>query len=338
MINKRVTITDVAQEAGVSKQTVSRVINERPDVASQTRTRILEVINQLGYRPDPIARSMKGNTHTLGFITPNLSDYNFSSIVQAAQAEARSNGFFVLAGSAQFEKDVLPLLNEIMNRRVDGLLVINPRDDNRYRYLLPLIEQNVPIVYLKNSPVDEPVSAVCLDDVTGGYIATQHLLSLGHSTIVTVLGLQNEECTQDRLTGFRKAHAEAGVVPNPALLVRGDWSAASGNLAIKSLLEQHIDFSAVFAQNDRMAVGAIRALREAGLKVPQDVSVIGYDDIPLSSFFDPPMTTIRQPMEQFGRIGAQLLIKAVNNPQHKPQVIRLNPELIVRETCAPYQS
>jgi LacI family transcriptional regulator len=334
---KRVTIIDVAEEAGVSKQTVSRVINDRPDVAEDTRGWIKEVIKRLGYRPDPIARSMRGSTHTLGCITPNLSDYNFSSIVQAAQAEARDNGFFLLTGSAQSDVDVLPLLNEFVNRRVDGLLVINPRDDNRYRHFLPLLEQGIPIVYIKNTPVDEIVSAVSLDDQTGGYLATRYLIQLGHKKIASIQGLPNEECTKDRLAGYQRAYREAGLQVNPGLLAEGDWSAPSGNRAIKHLLAKGNPFTAVFVQNDRMAVGAIQGLREADLKVPQDVSVIGYDDIPLSSFFDPPMTTIRQPIEAFGQIGAQILIEALNNPAFKPRIERLAPELIIRKTCLPYR-
>jgi len=335
---KRVTISDVAEKAGVSKQTVSRVINDRPNVADHTRGRIKDVIEKLGYQPDPIARSMRGSSHTLGCITPNLSDYNFSSIVQAAQAEARKRGFFLLTGSAPTEHDVQPLLNEIMNRRVDGLLVINPRDDNRFLYLLPLIEQGTPIVYIKNTPVGENVSAVSLDDETGGYLATQHLIQLGHTKIAAIQGLTNEECTKERVAGFRKAFHEAGLLINSELMAKGDWTASSGNQAIKDLLDNGEDFSAVFAHNDRMAVGAIRALREFGFRVPHDVSVIGYDDIPLSSYFDPPMTTIRQPIEEFGRIGAQILIEALDNRYFKPQIVRLAPELIIRKTCAPYQT
>jgi DNA-binding LacI/PurR family transcriptional regulator len=335
---KRVTISDVAEVAGVSKQTVSRVINDRPNVADHTRGRIKAVINKLGYQPDPIARSMRGSSHTLGCITPNLSDYNFSSIVQAAQAEARKAGFFLLTGSAPTEDDVQPLLNEIMNRRVDGLLVINPRDDNRFLHLLPLIEQGTPIVYIKNTPVEEQVSAVSLDDEAGGYLATQHLIQLGHTKIAAIQGLTNEECTKGRMAGFRKAFREAGLELNPKLLAKGDWSASSGYQAINDLLKNGDDFSAVFAHNDRMAVGAIQALRESGFEIPQDISVIGYDDIPLSSYFDPPMTTVRQPMEEFGRIGAQILIEALNNRFFKPQIVRLAPELIIRNTCAPYQT
>ncbi len=336
---KRVTIHEVAKEAGVSRQTVSRVINDRPDVAPDTRSRVKEVIARLGYQPDVIARSMvKGYTHTIGCITPNLTDYNFSSIVESAQAEARSQGFFILTGSAPTDSEVLPLLDEMLNRRVDGLLVINPRDDERYRHLIPLIEQNIPVVYLKNTPDNEKVSCVCLDDVKGGYLATRHLLQLGHTEVVTILGPKNEECTIDRLTGYKQAFSEANLPIKDQLIAFGDWSAQSGSDAIEKLLNEDVFFSAVFAQNDRMAVGVIRRLRESGLRVPQDISVIGYDDIPLATFFDPPLTTIRQPIVQFGQLGAQILIQAVHNNLPKPKMIRLEPALIERNTCEPYHN
>jgi len=333
MRQKRVTISDVAKVAGVSKQTVSRVINDRPDVADETRRYIKDVILKLGYQPDPIAQSMKGITQTLGCITPNLSDFSFSSIIQAAQAEALKKGFFILTGSAQSEFDVPPLLKQILNRRVDGLLVINPRDDGRNRHFLSLAEQNFPMVYLKNSPMGDPVSAVYLDDKLGGYLATKHLIELGHSEIVIIQGNRNEECTNERFAGYLDAFAEAGRATNPSLITQGDWSAVSGKLAVQNLLERKINFSAVFAQNDLMAVGAISALREADLHVPQDISVVGFDDIPLSSFFAPPLTTIRQPMSKFGQIGAQLLIDAIRKPDSSRQTIVLKPELIIRNSC-----
>ena len=339
MINKkRITITDVAQKAGVSKQTVSRVINDRPDVAPDTRKRIKALIRNMGYTPDPIARSMKGSTHTLGCITPNLSDFNFSAIVQAAQSEARQHGYFVLTGSAQSEIDVSPLLTEMLDRRVDGFLVINPRDDNRYRHLLPIIEAEIPIVYIKNTPVNEPVSAVCLDDYTGGYLASQYLISLGHRSIVTILGPENEECTKKRLAGFAKALHDVGAEVDQRLILQGDWSAESGKFAINKLLGYQVSFSAIFAQNDRMALGAMRALREAGMRIPQDISVVGYDDLPLTSFYDPPLTTVRQPIERFGQVGVQLLLEAIKKSGTDPQVVNLDPILIIRESCTFHQS
>lgn len=226
----------------------------------------------------------------------------------------------------------------MLNRQVDGFLVLNPRDDDRYKHILSLIERKIPVVYIKNTPNNELVSSVCLDDKLGGYLATQYLLQLGHTSIITILGPKNEECTLERLSGYRQAFAEAGKTPDENWILNGDWSAHSGRDAIRKFLEEKIPFSAIFAQNDRMAVGAIRMAREAGLSVPHDVSVIGYDDIPLTSFFDPPLTTIRQPMDQIGKISAQLLIETVKNINYEPRIVRLEPELIERNTCSPYIS
>jgi LacI family transcriptional regulator len=333
---KRITIADIAQKAGVSKQTVSRVINDKPDVAPQTREQIQGLIKAMGYAPDPIARSMKGRSYTLGCITPNFSDLNISSIVQAAQNTARENGFFTLVTSAETEIDFPSILNEMINRRVDGLLVINPRDDNRYHHLLPHIENGLPIVYIKNTPINESVSAICLDDECGGFIAAQYLLSLGHTSIVTILGPENEECTQKRLSGFTKALRNADIPEDPRLIVNGDWSAKSGEAAIRKLLGYQVQFSAICAQNDWMAMGAIRALRGSGLKIPDDISVVGYDDLPITAFFDPPLTTIRQPIEQFGIRAAEVLINHIRKPDKLPEIITLVPNLVIRDTCAPF--
>ena len=339
MAHPQVTIRDVAALAGVSHQTVSRVINNSEGVTPNTRKRVENAIKELRYRPNAIARSMaKGHTHTLGCISPNLTNYIFSSMIESAQAEARRQGFFILTGSAPSVDEVQPLLDEMLNRRVDGLLVLNPRDDNRYRHLLPLIQGGMPVVYLKNSPNGELVSSVCCDDQNGGLQATRYLQELGHTAIATITGPENEECTQDRLVGYRQILLEAGINPDAALVTQGDWTAESGGQAIRQLLKSEIPFSSVFAQNDRMAVGAIHALREAGLRVPQDISVIGYDDIPLASFFDPPLTTIRQPMNEFGRHGAQLLIEAVQNPKYFQKQVRLDTQIIKRDSCAPPQS
>lgn len=336
MVRSQITIRDVAAKAGVSHQTVSRVINNSEEVTSGTRIRVEDAIKELGYRPNVIARSMaKGHTHTLGCITPNLTNYIFSSMIESAQAEARRQGFFILTGSAPTENEVQPLLDEMLNRRVDGLLILNPRDDNRYQHLLPLIQGGMPVVYLKNSPKGELVSSVCSDDHGGSYQATQYLIELGHTSIATITGPKNEECTQDRFEGYRQKLLESGLNLEEDLIAMGDWTAASGGQAIRQFLASEVPYTAVFAQNDQMAVGAIRALRDAGLRVPQDISIIGYDDIPLASYIDPPLTTVHQPMDDFGRHGAQLLIDAVQNPEHEPKHVRLDTQIIKRKSCAP---
>ena len=331
---KRLTIADIAQKAGVSKQTVSRVINNKPDVAPHTRQQIQNLIKTMGYSPDPIARSMKGQTYTLGCITPNFSDINITSIVQAAQSTAREQGFFTLVASATSEIEFPGILNEMINRRVDGLLVINPRDDHRYHYLQPHIDRGLPMVYIKNTPIDEAISAVCLDDENGGYLAAQHLLTLGHTAIVTILGPENEECTQQRLSGFNKALLNAGIPEDTRLIVNGDWSAESGKTAIKKLIGYKVPFTAVFAQNDWMAIGAITAIKEAGLSIPDEISIIGYDDLPITAFIDPPLTTIRQPIDQFGKTAAEVLISHIRQTDRPPEIIRLDPTLVIRNSTA----
>ncbi|TEU16167.1 MAG: LacI family transcriptional regulator [Anaerolineales bacterium] len=338
-MKSRPTITDVAARAGVSRQTVSRVINNKDEVSPETRARVLTVIEELGYRPNAIARSMvAGRTCTLGCISPNLTDYTFASMIESAQAEARTRGYFILTGSAPTEADVEPLLEEMLLRRVDGLMVINPHADDRYRYFLPLIGKGMAVVYLKNTPRDEPVSSVRCDNREGGYQATRYLIDLGHAAIVTLVGPYNEEDAFDRLAGYRQALTQAGLDLDPALTASGDWSATSGYQATRRLLEAGRSFSAIFAQNDRMAVGAIRALREAGRRVPDDVSVIGFDDIPLASYFDPPLTTLRQPMEESGQRAVRLLIETIQNPDRPPEQVLTHARLMERASCAPPRS
>ena len=336
MPRSQITIRDVADKAGVSHQTVSRVINNSKRVSPATRLKVENAIKELDYRPSAIARSMaRGHTYTLGCISPNLTNYIFARMIESAQTEARRQGFFILTGSAPSVDEVEPLLDEMLNRRVDGFLVLNPRDDERYRYLLPLIKKGMPVVYLKNTPKDEDVSSVSLDDKKGGYLATQYLLELGHTSIAMITGLKNEECSLDRFDGYHQAFNESGITPNEKLCKEGDWSAESSGKITQNLLASGEPFTALFAQNDRMAVGAIRAIRDAGLRVPEDISVIGYDDIPLTSYFDPSLTTIHQPIDDFGRHGAQLLISAVKNKDLKRKQVRLDAQLIKRDSCAP---
>jgi LacI family transcriptional regulator len=336
MRRKRATIEDVAALAGVSRQTVSRVLNENDYVADETRARVLAAIEQLSYRPNILARSMVvGHTCTLGCISPNLTDYTFAINIESAQAEARRHGYFILAGSAPTEDDVEPLLEEMLNRQVDGLLVINPHADYRYRCFAPLIKRGMVVVYLGNSSQDESVSWVRCDDHEGGFQATSYLTGLGHTAVATIIGPENEECAVDRLRGYREALTLAGLESVPGLVAVGDWSAKSGYQAAQRLLATGWPFSAIFAQNDRMAVGALRALREASLSVPDDVSMIGFDDIPLASYFDPPLTTLRQPMEESGRRAAQLLIETINDPDRAPEGVLIHARLIERASCAP---
>lgn len=328
----RPTIRDVARHAGVSHQTVSRVINGRDDVLPETRALVEAAINELGYRPSAIARSMaRGQTHTLACISPNLTDYTFASLIEGAELEARRHGYFMLSSSASDPGAFRALVDELVgHRRVDGLIVINPYSDSRHEH----IPQNFPVVFVGARSHDKPISSVCLDDENVAYEATRHLISLGHVQIGMVTGPMKEDCSRDRAEGYRRALQEAGIKFDQTLVVEGDWSATSGKDALFSLVNRESMPTAIFAQNDRMAMGVLRAARDAGLKVPSQLSVIGVDDMPLSSYFDPPLTTMRQDMPLIGRSAAGILLDAIQNTNAALRVLSLPAQLVVRQSTS----
>lgn len=330
MTSNRPTIRDVARQAGVSHQTVSRVINGSDDVLPETRAVVEAAIEQLGYRPSAIARSMaRGLTHTLAIISPNLTDYTFASVIEGAEVEARQHNYFVLSSSASDPQAFQGLVDELVgHRRVDGLIVINPYADERYQFL----PKEFPVVFVGARSHDEAVCSISLDDEKVAYEATQHLISLGHRRIALVTGPMEEDCSQDRLEGFQRALKEAGISFDQSLVFEGDWSASSGSEALMNFARNDNLPTAVFAQNDRMAMGVMRAARDANLKVPDQLSVIGVDDMPLSSYFDPPLTTMRQDMPLIGQEAIRKLIDIIQNKTVEQTVLKLPAQLVVRQS------
>jgi LacI family transcriptional regulator len=330
MTPNRPTIRDVARQAGVSHQTVSRVINGSDDVLPETRAVVEAAIEELGYRPSAIARSMaRGSTHTLAIISPNLTDYTFASIVEGAEVEARQHNYFVLSSSASDPDAFRGLVDELVgHRRVDGLIVINPYADERYQ----LLPKDFPVVFVGARSHDEKVCSISLDDEKVAYEATQHLISLGHKRVALVTGPMEEDCSQDRLEGYRRALQEAGIAFDQTLIFEGDWSASSGSDALVDFVQKGNMPTAVFAQNDRMAMGVMRAARDANLKVPDQISVIGVDDMPLSSYFDPPLTTMRQDMPLIGQEAIRKLIDIIQNKTVDQTVLKLPAQLVVRQS------
>ena len=330
--HKRVTIRDVAALAGVSHQTVSRIINGSEHVSPATRQKVEKAIDQLGFRPNAIATFMaRGRTQTLACISPNLTDYTFARIIEGAEIEARQLGYFVISSSAEDESTFGTLIDQLVaTRRTEGLLVMNPYADLRFT----LLPHDFPTVFLGARAFNELADAVHLDDYDAGRLATQHLIDLGHTHIATFSGPIEEVCVVDRLAGYQQALTAQGIRPHPALVRYGDWAASSGYESVLQLLEQKIPFSAIFAQNDRIAIGAIHALHEAGLSVPEDISIIGFDDIPLSAYFDPPLTTMRQDFFQIGRIAVRRLIERIQNPFQAVEQLQIPAELVLRRSTA----
>jgi LacI family transcriptional regulator len=332
MPTPRPTIRDVARKAGVSHQTVSRVINGRESVLPETRVLVELAIEQMGYHPSAIARSMvRGETHTLACISPNLTDYTFASVIEGAETEARQQGYFILSSSASDPEAFHELVNELVgHRRVDGLIVINPYADERYKFL----PKDFPLVFVGARSHDEKVCSVALDDEKVAYEATRHLISLAHTNIAMITGPMEEDCSQDRTAGYQRALEEAGIPFDETMVIEGDWSATSGQSALQEFVEEGRIPTAVFAQNDRMAMGVLRAARDANIKVPSQLAVIGVDDMPLSSYFDPPLTTMRQDMPRIGQEATGMLLEIIKKKNPAVRELKLPAQLVVRHSTS----
>ena len=304
-------------------------------VRPETRTKVEAAINKLKYRPNAIARSMaRGKTRTLACIAPNLTDFTFASIIEGAEQEARKNGYFILSSSAADADSFADLIIKLVGyRRIDGLIIINPYVDRRFEY----IPDNFPTIFVGDDSNNDDIGWVALDDEAAGKLAVQHLIGLGHRKILCIKGVETDACTQDRTKGYCDALEHAQIKCDERLIMPGDWAATSAYLDVLKALEEKISFSAVFAQNDRMAIGAIRALRDSGYHIPDDYSVIGFDDMPLASYFDPPLTTIHQDINRIGQEAACMLITKIEQPEHNTISHRVPVHLIERKSTAPYQ-
>ncbi len=340
MPNKRpVTIQRVAREAGVSPMTVSRVLNRRPDVSPETREKIQRTISRLGYQPNAFARSLASSrSHTLGLITADFSDFFFTEVIAGAEAEARRHGYFFMLGSTernlQDEPEYIRLLTQ---RHVDGILFARPSTEPDYHHLLDLIRKGTPVVTTSFRIPGQKLTVVDVDNVDGAQQAVNCLLAGGHRQIAMIAGPTGWKSVEDRSQGYQNALKAAGIPYRAPLVAEGDWSFDGGYRAMQELLARGRPFSALFAQNDRMAIGATRALREAGRRIPENVSLVGYDDIPVAAFCDPPLTTVRQPMREVGAVAARLLIQAIEEPELVRQNVLLKTELVKRSSCGPYR-
>lgn len=339
MATKRITINDVADRAGVSYQTVSRVINNRPDVSQGTRSKVLQVIEELNYRPSAAARSLVSNkTYTLGLITSELTPYFFTQVITGAEVIARRQGYFLMLACTENtggdEPEYIRLFTE---RHIEGLYFVYTGEEieSVRHHLESLLQQGIPIVTASHLLYETNlnVSLVDVDNVDGGYQAGRCLIQAGHQHIGMITGPRERRATQQRTQGFRLALEEAGIPHDPSLVAYGDWSHDGGYRAAQDLLQRAPHMTAIFSHNDEMAISAMSALFQAGRRVPQDIAIIGYDDIPAAAYSYPSLTTIRQPMQAVGETAIKLLLDLLQNPQQERKKILLKPALVRRESC-----
>lgn len=328
-----VTIIDVAQRAGVSYATVSRVINNEAYVKAATRQRVEQALVDLGYVANRQARSLRGGrTDMIGLLVRDFSSGYIGEIIRGIDLELSERHYDLLLytthGRGRRESDYVATLTRGM---VDGLLLVLPRTPEDY--LAKLRQAHFPHVLIDHQGIDLTGPAVGATNWQGGYDATTYLLSLGHRQIGLITGELGLGCAVERRAGYDAALRAHGLAVNPALIIAGDFTQSAGYSGAKALLALPSLPTAIFASNDMMAFGAMEAIRERGLRIPEDLSIIGFDDIPQAASVHPALTTVRQPLEAMGRVATQMLFTYLDNPSHPQERSALPTQLVIRHSC-----
>lgn len=326
-------IKDIARAAGVSHSTVSRALQGSNQVSAGTVARIRKIAEEAGYRPSAAARSLVvGRSNTIGVVVTNIADPFVAGVVSGIEDMAEQHGYSVfLANSHADPQRELRVVRSFEERRVDGIIVTSSRVGALY---VPVMERlRVPVVLLNNQHPSEFVHSVLIDNLGASYEATRHLVELGHRRIAYIGDRLGHQSDTERSAGYRRALEEAGIEFEPTLAVRGNGMPEGGEDAMAQLLSLPQPPTAVFCYNDMTALGVMRRIRAIGLRIPRDVSVVGFDDLYLSQYLEPPLTTVRQPMRQMGRMAMETLLHIFDGP-HSTHNLRVEGQLIVRRSTA----
>jgi LacI family transcriptional regulator len=330
-----ITIADVAARAGVSKTTVSRVLNGKGELDIATATRVRQVIDDLGYVPSARAVGLaRGRTRVVGMLVPSLTWPWIGDVLQGAVDVLESSSYGLLLFTCnRGQESMRQFATQVSAKSFDGLLVIEPEDT--IDYITDLHRRGLPVVLIDDRGHQPQFPSVATTNRDGGSAAAAHLLGLGRRRPLVITGIRGFGCTQERLEGFTGVYAASGVPVPGELVVEGDFTFDRGREAVVTALAAGIGFDAVFAHNDLSAIGAMQALREAGLRVPDDVPVVGFDDVPSARHADPPLTTVAQPLRGMGAAAARMLLDhfAGTPMPQTPTVIPT--DLVVRRSSCP---
>jgi DNA-binding LacI/PurR family transcriptional regulator len=340
---KRVTIKIVAKEAGVSTQTVSRVLNNRPDVAPETRQRVKNVIQRLGYHPSAVARSLiQQRSYTIGVVTAGLDFLGPAQTLNGITQRAEALGYALLLKELPDLQvgDVDAVLQSLLARQVDGIIWAIPEVDENHGRLQELLPHlAVPFLCLTVSPKTE-LPSISIDNYQGGCIATQHLLDQGYCKIGHIAGPLSWWEARARKNGWMETLAKSQISVNDNHWVEGNWSTSSGYDAGQKLITQYPDMDAVFIANDQMALSFLKLAQDQNLSIPDDIAVVGFDGIPEADYFYPPLTTIRQDLNRLGCNAVEALIKIIEGREQFESTFEsvfsaLQPKIVVRESSVP---
>ncbi len=340
MNNKNVDIYTIAEHAGVSKSTVSRVLNNKDDVSETTREKVIDVIKELNYKPNSSAKGLATQkTKTVGLVVSEITNSFFSMFVKGAEDKAMEENYnIMLANSNWVVEEELKCIRMFEEGRVDGILMISGGGDDLLNdYLNNLANKDIPLIVVDRKINNQLIPKINVENVKAAYEGTKYLIELGHRKIAFVKGddIAASDASIDRVKGYRKALAENDI--DTEIIEPGFFEREGACFATEKILKNHPDITAIFYASDMMAVGGLKALKEAGLKVPEDVSVLGFDDIELAKIIDPALSTLRQPRYKMGYLGMEKLIdKLEGRPKEVYEDdISFELELIERESTAP---
>ncbi len=328
-----ITIIDVAREAGVSYGTVSRVINDSPNVKLETRERVKEVIERMGFVGNSSARSLvSGKSHVIGLLIPDLGTAYIGEIIRGIDIELESIHYnLMLYTTHRQETKESGYISSLIQSGVDGVILILPR--NPANYLEKLRALHYPYVLVDHQGIDDQGPAVGATNFQGAYDATEYLLELGHRQIAFITGSMDLGCSQERLAGYKSALMKNRIPFRSEWVIEGDFEQATGYGGANTLMSLSNRPTAIFASNDMMAFGVMNAVRDMGLKIPADISVIGFDDIFQASQTMPGLTTVHQPLEQMGREATRLLIEMMQHKDITIGKVDLPTRLVLRDSC-----
>jgi LacI family transcriptional regulator len=319
----------VASAAGVSPSTVSRILTGNARVSDSKRAAVEEAIQRLGYQPNVMARGLaQGRTYSIGVLTQDINSPFYGEALRGIEDALAGTGIAPLFVSGHWRpRDEVDRIALMLARRVDGVIILTGclTDEQLLDYA-----RKVPVVVTGRKLTGHGLTSLRIDDFAGAKLATQHLIELGHRVIAHIAGPQDHSDSVERLRGYRAALTEAGINFDPNLVIYADFHEPSGVIAVNQLLSSHQSFTAIFAANDQTAFGARLAFFQRGIRVPEDVSLVGFDDIPAAQYAIPPLTTVHQPIYELGRIAAQSLLNSIED--RKATVLLPPPKLVLRDS------
>lgn len=334
-MKKKPSLIDVARRAKVNISTVSRTINQTGKIGPETQERVFKVMKELGYKPNRVARRLRttgGTSHLLGLIIPNIQNIFFADLARGVEDVASRNNFAVLL--CNYDEDEAKerfYLDVMQAESVDGIIL--PPIHEEDPAVLQVVKHGTPVVCVDRSLRSGNLDKVEVDNHMGALTAVKHIMERGHKRIGIICGPSDSSTGRERLRGYKEAHAQAGIPVKSEFVRFGDFMQESGRVLTAALLDLPDPPTALFVCNGLMTVGALEEIAARGLKIPRDIAIVGFDELPLASVFNPPLTLVRQPAYEVGKCAAELLLKRLEDGNRPATSLKLLPELVVRKSC-----